>query len=256
VAAANGYAYVASSTGLIVVDVANPALPVQVGSCSLPGSSAQAVAISGGHAYVAAFAAGLRIVDISNPIAPIEIGFCDTPGYAMGVAFSGSSVYIADDFAGLCIVDVSNPSSPITVGFYNTPGEAHGITVSGAYAYVADYYYFGIYDVSAALPVNPWETAPSHPSSFVLHPPHPNPFNPTTVLSFDLPVAGLVKLEVFDINGRPIMSGSGTTPTTETWFSAGTHQIPFDGSGLPSGIYLARLTAGDWSAAQKLVLMK
>ncbi|MCX6640421.1 MAG: hypothetical protein NTW14_08080 [bacterium] len=34
----------------------------------------------------------------------------------------------------------------------------------------------------------------------------------------------------------------------ETWYEAGTHTIPFDGSGLPSGIYFARLTAGEYSA--------
>ncbi|HEX7344628.1 MAG TPA: T9SS type A sorting domain-containing protein [bacterium] len=103
----------------------------------------------------------------------------------------------------------------------------------------------------------------SQPREFAFYPPAPNPFNPTTVLSFDLPAASFVKLEVFDINGRAVLSGSGpegglrsATPTTETWFPAGTHQIPFDGSGLPSGIYLAKLTAGDWQQTQKLVLMK
>jgi len=99
----------------------------------------------------------------------------------------------------------------------------------------------------------PPESEPIHPSSFCLHPCHPNPFNPATILTFDLPVASLVKLEVFDINGRPIMSGSEATPTM---FPAGTHQIPFDGSDLPSGIYLARLTAGAWQQTQKLILLK
>ncbi len=99
------------------------------------------------------------------------------------------------------------------------------------------------------------------PASFRLLPPHPNPFNSSTVLSFQLPVASLVKLEVFDLHGRFVgahgvrSSESGMTPTTG-YFPAGTHQIPFDGSGLPSGIYLARLTAGDWQQTQKLVLMK
>jgi len=105
------------------------------------------------------------------------------------------------------------------------------------------------------------EFPPVHPSSFRLHPCHPNPFNPATVLTFDLPVASLVKLEVFDINGRnvgarrasPLLSGSEATPTM---YPSGTHNIAFDGSGLPSGIYLARLTAGDWQQTQKLILLK
>jgi len=100
------------------------------------------------------------------------------------------------------------------------------------------------------------------PSDLILYPPHPNPFNSTTVLSFDLPVASFVKLEVFDINGRNVgahgvrPSGSETTPTMEMWFPSGIHRLPLDGAGLPSGIYLAKLSAGTWSAVQKLVLMK
>ncbi|HEX7343570.1 MAG TPA: T9SS type A sorting domain-containing protein [bacterium] len=89
------------------------------------------------------------------------------------------------------------------------------------------------------------------PTSFRLLPPHPNPFNSSTVLSFQLPVASLVKLEVFDIKGQRV--GVGPDPTR---YNAGSHQVPFDGSDLPSGIYLARLTAGDFQQTQKLVLMK
>jgi len=82
----------------------------------------------------------------------------------------------------------------------------------------------------------------------------PNPFNPTTVLSFDLPVAGQVKLEVFDIKGQRV--GGDPPWRIPTRYDAGTHQIPFDGSALPSGIYLARLTAGAWQQTQKLILLK
>jgi len=60
-----------------------------------------------------------------------------------------------------------------------------------------------------------------------------------------------------DLRVRPIAgSGAHIGAPLQDYFPAGTHQITFDGSDLPSGIYLARLTAGDWSAVQKLVLMK
>ncbi len=96
---------------------------------------------------------------------------------------------------------------------------------------------------------------------FRLYPPSPNPFNPTTTIRFDLPVASWVKLEVFDTQGRGVSpSGSGpegglrsATPTT---YSAGTHEITFDGSSLPSGMYYYRLTAGTFAASGKMVLMK
>ena len=78
----------------------------------------------------------------------------------------------------------------------------------------------------------------------------PNPFNPTTTISFDLPVASQVQLDVFDINSRNV----GATRASP--FTPGHHQITFDGSGLASGIYIYRLAAGDFTASGKMVLMK
>ncbi|TKJ42215.1 hypothetical protein CEE37_00635 [candidate division LCP-89 bacterium B3_LCP] len=80
----------------------------------------------------------------------------------------------------------------------------------------------------------------------------PNPFNPITTINFDLPVASLVKLDVFDINGRNV----GAFRETPKSYTPGTHQITFDGTGLPSGIYIYRLTAGDFTGIEKMVLMK
>ncbi|MFH1862705.1 MAG: T9SS type A sorting domain-containing protein [bacterium] len=92
------------------------------------------------------------------------------------------------------------------------------------------------------------------PLSFSLYPGFPNPFNPSTILRFDLPQAAQVKLEVFDVNGR--MVGAIHELPLRQWYPAGTHEILFDGSDLPSGIYFAKLAAGDFSQVQKLVLLK
>ncbi|MCX6639363.1 MAG: T9SS type A sorting domain-containing protein [bacterium] len=88
------------------------------------------------------------------------------------------------------------------------------------------------------------------PAKLELLPPSPNPFNPTTTLSFTLPHPARVSLEVFDINGR-IVRAQHAAP-----LPAGPHEWTFDGSDLPSGIYFARLTAGEYSSVQKLVLLK
>jgi len=93
------------------------------------------------------------------------------------------------------------------------------------------------------------------PLTFALHPLYPNPFNPTTMITFDLPVASQVELKVSDVQGRLVVSGSGATPTTE-FYPAGTHTIQFDGTGLASGIYFVQLKAGEYSAIQKMVLLK
>ncbi|TKJ37933.1 hypothetical protein CEE37_13290 [candidate division LCP-89 bacterium B3_LCP] len=91
----------------------------------------------------------------------------------------------------------------------------------------------------------------------------PNPFNPTTTISFQLPVASMVKLDVFDVRGNIIgarhatlLGRYKTDPYAEGFYPPGTHQITFDGSGLVSGIYIYRLSAGDFSASGKMVLMK
>ncbi len=91
------------------------------------------------------------------------------------------------------------------------------------------------------------------PDGFKLLEAYPNPFNPTTTIRFELPEAARVRLEVYDANGRKVAVGFWES---DLQMEAGTHQITFDGSSLPAGVYLARLTAGNWSAMEKLVLLK
>jgi len=79
---------------------------------------------------------------------------------------------------------------------------------------------------------------------------YPNPFNPETVIRFALPVSGFVKGVVYDILGREV----ATLINGET--TAGTHELKFNASGLPSGIYIFRLQTGKYSAAIKMILMR
>lgn len=79
---------------------------------------------------------------------------------------------------------------------------------------------------------------------------YPNPFNPITTLSFDLTHPGMVKLKVFDVTGRRVATLIDGNMTT------GQHEITFDGIGLASGIYFARMTAGSQTMTRKMVLLK
>jgi hypothetical protein len=78
----------------------------------------------------------------------------------------------------------------------------------------------------------------------------PNPFNPTTAISYELRAASRVNLKVYDTAGRLVAI------LVDGQQEAGSHQATFDGSHLASGIYLAKLQAGESSAVQKLVLLK
>jgi len=93
------------------------------------------------------------------------------------------------------------------------------------------------------------DARPELPSELLLSA-YPNPFNPTTMIAFDLPKAARANLVVYDLNGRQVQS------LFDEQISAGKHEFGFDGANLPSGIYFARLSAGDLSRTHKLVLMK
>jgi hypothetical protein len=88
------------------------------------------------------------------------------------------------------------------------------------------------------------------PETFTLQSAYPNPFNPTTTIAYTLPAAARVKLSIYDIGGRLLAT------LVEGYRDAGVQEILFDASGLPSGIYLARLESGSCSQVQKLVLLK
>jgi hypothetical protein len=78
----------------------------------------------------------------------------------------------------------------------------------------------------------------------------PNPFNPSTVASYKLQVASHVSLKIYDTAGRLVAT------LVNGWRDAGEHQVTFDGSRLASGVYIARLQAGENVSTQKMVLLK
>ena len=79
---------------------------------------------------------------------------------------------------------------------------------------------------------------------------YPNPFNPTTQIQFDLKEEGWVTLKVFNIAGQEV----STLVNHE--FPQGRHAVTFDGSGLPSALYMYKLETGNFSAVNKMLLMK
>ncbi len=72
---------------------------------------------------------------------------------------------------------------------------------------------------------------------------HPNPFNPTTRISFSLTEAADVRLEIFDMLGRRVAL------LVNERRQAGRHTVDFDASGLSSGVYISRLQVGGYFAA-------
>jgi hypothetical protein len=88
------------------------------------------------------------------------------------------------------------------------------------------------------------------PSAFALDQNHPNPFNPTTVIGYRLPVAGNVNLAVYDMLGREV------AVLVDEMKMPGSHEVKFDTIGLSSGVYFYRLRAGDFVETKRLVLLR
>ncbi|MGB2868654.1 MAG: T9SS type A sorting domain-containing protein [Bacteroidota bacterium] len=94
------------------------------------------------------------------------------------------------------------------------------------------------------------EEAQGLPKEYALHQNFPNPFNPTTVVSFQLPVDSYVRLRIFDILGNEIAA------LVDQRQPAGSYQVHWTASGISSGMYFLRMEAGSFVDVKKLVLMK
>ena len=88
------------------------------------------------------------------------------------------------------------------------------------------------------------------PINFVLYQNHPNPFNPSTVISFELGVSSNVSLKVFDLLGREVET------LVQEKMNPGEHEVRFDATRFASGIYFYRLKAEGFTATKKLLLLK
>jgi hypothetical protein len=97
-------------------------------------------------------------------------------------------------------------------------------------------------------------SAAAPPRRFALLQNRPNPFAKSTSILFDLPVGAMVRLDVFDAQGRRVAL------LADRYFLAGRHAVTWDRSAIPGpvlqpGLYLYRLTAGGFRDEKRLVLL-
>jgi len=87
-------------------------------------------------------------------------------------------------------------------------------------------------------------------TAFNLEQNYPNPFNPETVINYQLPSNNFVNLKVFNVLGMEIIT------LVNRYMEAGRHTVKFNGDKLPGGVYIYRLSAGNYSTSRKLILLK
>ena len=88
------------------------------------------------------------------------------------------------------------------------------------------------------------------PAEYRLHQNHPNPFNPTTVIGYDLPAETRVRLEIYTLIGEKVVT------LVDEVQAAGSRSVEFNGAALPSGTYFYRLNAGSFMLVGKMLLAR
>ena len=79
---------------------------------------------------------------------------------------------------------------------------------------------------------------------------YPNPFNPTTNISYSLEEYGKVMISVYDIKGRKVAT------LIDKYQDLGSYEITWDASMFSSGVYLLQMTCENFVSTQKLMLIK
>lgn len=255
------FLFAASGTaGLSVINVSNPGQPAVVVPQFLVDGSAHWITMKGHLAYLVGPSptSGFWVVDVQNPTSPTLVGSAPIPVTGSGPA----TVEVRDRYAYvtasgyLRIIDVANPVNPVEVANIET-GPIHGPVV------VAPPYIYAVADDpvtwSGPLLILSSDFITDVPKASVgylkLAQNVPNPFNPSTTISFELPSPAHAVLEIFDVHGRIVRTLADKT------FPAGHHSVEWDGRNANgraagSGVYFYRLRAAGRSEAKKMVILK
>jgi len=88
------------------------------------------------------------------------------------------------------------------------------------------------------------------PESYALEQNYPNPFNPSTVIKYDLIKSGVTRINIYDSSGRLMAQ------LLNQVMDAGHYKLEFDGSDLPSGVYIYTLESGNFLESRKMILLR
>ncbi len=186
--------------------------------------------------------------------------------HIFGTSFNANKIYrmapggSVEEFAGTGIAGLVD--GPADSARFNAP---NGIASSrtGDTLYVSDWNSRSLRMITGNVLTGIEGWKPVRPKLFTLKQNYPNPFNPTTTIRYSLSAAGIVKLNIYDIQGRQVKQlASGNSQ------SAGSHELVWNGTddfgvAVASGVYLYRLSITDqrsrrtgFQQTRKMVLMR
>lgn len=249
------YIYFADGYYMEILDVSDPANPNMVLRYEAAEGWMGGAIIEGNYAYLPGDG-DLRIMDITNPIAPTEVSFTGGfgDGYEYDLHLEGGLLYMATSRGGLQIANVSDPLNPVSyANFEIDNGDAHCLEVLGDLIYLANETSFLVFNLESTTPVEP-DMGP-FAGHALLEQNSPNPFNPSTNLSFELAAPSHARLTIYDTAGRVV------AVLLDEHRVAGRHTVAWNGTdagGNPvaSGIYLYQIEAGAYAETKRMTLVK
>jgi hypothetical protein len=165
---------------------------------------------------------------------------------------------VTEDSTGMAMINAFQDFGDIPAGqIVSSPSKIYFITntkpLIDTVLFKVNIYSHGVLywqDSTANIIVGVENIASNLPKEYVLYANYPNPFNPTTMIKFDLPKTSDVTLKVYNILGEEV-----TTILSASLLS-GSYSYEFDASDLASGVYLYRLQTGDFVETKKMILMR
>ena len=173
--------------------------------------------------------------------------------YAGGIQFDSSFAFFFSSDAGYSWQGVAPFFNLAGISSIAVTHTGVGTDSSRAYAFIGTLgdgvWKFSTYNITSV------ENHDIHPEAFKLYQNYPNPFNPTTKIKYTIPSERIsfmkfVKLKVYDILGNEVVTLVNDVKP------AGSYEVEFNASKLPSGVYFYTLKAGSFSDTKKMILMK
>ncbi|MDP8207937.1 MAG: T9SS type A sorting domain-containing protein [Candidatus Electryonea clarkiae] len=196
-----------------------------------------------------------RVYSLEDPFEPVLIDTLFNRGSGIEILdhennylLTQKSTYESSFPDTIEIYDISNLENPERIAWYPITGNSINGYLEDDRIIISWGHGIGLFEWEPASVNNRDNTVmPSYPNLNV----YPNPSNPNSIISVDLPVESLVRLEVFDLLGRQVTQLSNNTLT------AGKHKFHLNSIAFPSsGTYYIRAKSDNWSETQKIVIIK
>ncbi|UCE64936.1 MAG: T9SS type A sorting domain-containing protein [Candidatus Zixiibacteriota bacterium] len=242
----DGYAYIGCFYDMVIYDVSDPDSIAYVSEYPYHNYAYQ-FEIEYPFIFTACRSRGMEVINISDPANPYFVSEYDSLYTGNITLFENYA--LLKGYRALYLMDISSPEIPFLVSTY-TPADVwlgEEANIRDSYIYVPAYNRF---EILRLTPTGIEEVSTLNLGGFSLPQNYPNPFNASTTISYSLPQAADIRIEIYDILGRKL----------ETLFSgpqeAGEHTANWNPGNISSGVYYYRIASEDFNQSRSCLLIK